>query len=313
MPAAKPNHSARSGRGCAAQPLPSLGLSRMQALGLMVLATLMWSIAGVVTRHLEHARSFEVIFWRSFFTALSLLVLLPATQGRGVWAGMRQSGSALWWSGFCWAAMFTSFMAAILRMPIANVLVTMAVGPLLTALAARIFIGHHIALRTWLAIAVAGLGMVWMYGAEISSFSLVSTLIALCVPLSAALNWTVVQNAQRHGHAVNLLPAILLGAVLSALCTLPFALPWQASINDIALLALLGLVQLAIPCMLVVHCGRVLHAPEIALLALLEVLFGIALAWWGAGEQPQTSVLWGGTMVIAALVLNELWALRQKT
>jgi drug/metabolite transporter (DMT)-like permease len=312
VPAAKPDPSSTSNSQGTAQPRLLIGISRLQALGLMALATLMWSIAGVVTRHLEQAQSFEVIFWRSFFTALSLLVLLPATQGRGIWAGMRQSGSALWWSGICWAAMFTSFMAAILRMPVANVLVTMAVGPLLTALAARIFIGHRIAVRTWVAIAVAGSGMVWMYGAEASTFSLTSTLVALCVPLSAALNWTVVQNAQRLGHAVNLLPAILLGAVLSALCTLPFALPWQASASDIALLALLGLVQLAIPCMLVVYCGRVLHAPEIALLALLEVLFGIALAWWGAGEQPQASVLWGGTLVIAALVLNELWALRQK-
>jgi hypothetical protein len=45
---------------------------------LMVAVTLLWSIAGVVTRHLEHARSFEVTFWRSFFTVASLLVMLPS-------------------------------------------------------------------------------------------------------------------------------------------------------------------------------------------------------------------------------------------
>ena len=43
----------------------------------MVLVALMWSIAGVVTRQLESARSFEVTFWRSFFTVISLLVILP--------------------------------------------------------------------------------------------------------------------------------------------------------------------------------------------------------------------------------------------
>src|SRR3989344_2162109 len=47
----------------------------------MVAVTLMWSIAGVVTRHLEHAASFEVTFWRSFFTLLSLLVILPVLEG----------------------------------------------------------------------------------------------------------------------------------------------------------------------------------------------------------------------------------------
>ena len=42
--------------------------SARAAVVLMVAVTLMWSIAGVVTRHLEQARSFEVTFWRSFFT-----------------------------------------------------------------------------------------------------------------------------------------------------------------------------------------------------------------------------------------------------
>ena len=78
------------------------------------------------------------------------------------------------------------------------------------------------------------------------------------------------------------------------------------------LLALLGLVQLAIPCVLSVLCASVLKAPEVALLALLEVIFGILLAWIGANEVPGASVLTGGALVIAALVLNELIGWRQR-
>jgi hypothetical protein len=44
----------------------------------------------------------------------------------------------------------------------------------------------------------------------------------------------------------------------------------QASAHDISLLALLGIVQLAIPCTLSVICARVLKAPEVSLLALLK-------------------------------------------
>jgi len=60
------------------------GLSHGQAVVLMVANAAMWSIAGVVTRQLESAQSFEITFWRSLFTFLSLLVLLPLTQGRDV-------------------------------------------------------------------------------------------------------------------------------------------------------------------------------------------------------------------------------------
>jgi len=279
----------------------------------MVAVTLMWSIAGVVTRHLEQARSFEVTFWRSFFTVLSLLVILPLFLGRGVFSRMRSGGSALWISGACWSGMFTFFMLAITLTSVANVLITMALGPLFTALAARLFIGHRIALRTWVAIVVAGGGIAYMYGSQITQGgSLLGTLVALCVPISGAANWTVTQHSHAQGHDVDLIPAVLIGAVLSSLVTLPMALPFQASAHDLVLLAGLGLVQLAIPSALAVLCTRVLKAPEVSLLGLLEVIFGILLAWVGAGEAPGPNVLLGGTLVIGALAVNELIGWRNR-
>ncbi len=284
-------------------------LTHNRAVLLMVAVTMMWSIAGVVTRHLEQARSFEVTFWRSFFTVLCLLVLLPLFQGRDVFLRMRSGGAALWYSGLAWCGMFTFFMLAITLTSVANVLVTMSIGPLLTALAARWFIGHRIAPRTWAAIAVAGCGIAYMYGSQVTQgVSLAGTLVALCVPISGAANWTVTQHAHAQGRDVDMIPAVLIGAVLSSLLMLPMALPFQASAHDLMLLAGLGLVQLAIPSALAVLCTRVLKAPEVSLLGLLEVIFGILLAWVGANEVPTPNVLLGGSMVIGALALNELLA-----
>lgn len=280
----------------------------------MVLVTLMWSIAGVVTRQLESARSFEVTFWRSFFTVLSLLVILPVWQGRAVFSRLRSGGTALWLSGVCWSVMFTAFMVALTLTSVANVLVTMAIGPLLTALLARVFIGHRIAARTWLAIGLAGVGIAWMYGGQMDlSTQLAGTLVALLVPLAGASNWTVVQYSRQHGKNVDLVPAVLVGAVMSSLVTLPLSFPFSATPHDLGLLALLGLFQLAIPCVLSVLCASVLKAPEVSLLGLLEVIFGILLAWVGAGEVPGAHVLTGGALVIVALGMNELIGWRQKS
>lgn len=288
-------------------------LSHNRAVMMMVGVTLLWSTAGVVARHLDHAQRFEVTFWRSFFTALSLCVILPFFKGWGVFARMRHGGMALWVSGLCWGGMFTFFMLAIMLTTVANVLVTMAMTPLLTALAARIFIGHRVPLRTWVAILSAGMGMVYMYGNQLGQGgSLLGTLVALCVPISGAINWTVTQHAHAQGRDVDLVPAVLIGAVLSSLVTLPLAWPFQASLHDVGLLAGLGLFQLAIPCVLVVICARVLKAPEVALLGLLEVIFGILLAWLGAGETPGREVFVGGSLVIGALALNELVAWRTR-
>lgn len=288
-------------------------LTHTRAVFLMVAVTLMWSIAGVVTRHLEHARSFEITFWRSFFTVASLMVILPFFQGREVFARIRNGNAALWISGVCWSIMFTAFMIALTLTSVANVLVTMSVGPFLTALFARIFTGYRIPVRTWIAIVVAGAGIAYMYAAQVSGGQMAGTLVALCVPLASAVNWTVVQRSQARGQNVDLVPSVLVGAVISTLTTLPLAMPLEASGHDIALLALLGLVQLAIPCTLSVVCARVLKAPEIALLASLEVIFGILLAWVGANEVPSQTVLAGGALVLGALVANELVGWRTRT
>lgn len=286
-------------------------MTHRQAVGLMVLVTLLWSIAGVVTRHLDSARSFEVTFWRSFFTALSLAVGLLAWRGRGLWTSLRDGGRWLWLSGLCWAVMFTAFMLALTLTSVAYVLVTMALGPVITALFSRIFLRFPLPWSTWLAIVVAGLGVAVMFGGESGDgFAPAGVLVACCVPLAGAANWTVLQRV-RQQREVDMLPAVLIGAIVSALFTLPLAWPLQASGHDLGLLALLGAVQLALPCLLVVRLSRHLPAAEISLLALLEVVFGVAWAWLWAAEQLSPNVLVGGGMVLLALVAKETAGLRK--
>ena len=290
----------------------------------MVLCTLMWSIAGVVTRQLDGARSFEITFWRSFFNAGALLAALLFMRGAALWSDIRRGGWALWFSALCWAVMYTNFMLAITLTTVATVLVTLAVAPLVTAIFSRLFLHHRLPLRTWVAIGVAGLGIAWMFGRQAlaaatgGGASMNGALVALGVPIAAAANWTLLQHMQqRHAadpsiEAPQMLPAVLLGAVLSAAVTLPAALPFSATAHDLAWLGLLGVVQLAIPCLIVVRLSKVLAAPEISLLGLLEVIFGVLLVWVGAGEVPAPEALVGGTLVLAALLGNEVQAMRER-
>jgi drug/metabolite transporter (DMT)-like permease len=176
------------------------------------------------------------------------------------------------------------------------------------SLIARIFIGHKLPARTWGAIAVACAGIAYMFGQQLDvnqSGAMLGMAVAICVPMAAAVHWTVVQRAQAHGEQLDFVPCVLIGAVISCLITLPLSFPLAATGSDVGWLALLGLVQLAIPCTLAVICARVLKAPEVSLLALLEVIFGILWAWLFAGEVPTQAVFIGGVLVIGALAANE--------
>jgi drug/metabolite transporter (DMT)-like permease len=279
------------------------------AILLMLAATFLWSIAGVFTRQLEHARSWEVTFWRSVFAFLFMLGALVwqhrADGARGAWRAVHGSGRAGLLSGLMWATMFTCFMLALTRTTTANTLIVNSLSPLFAALLAWFVLRQPIAARTWTAIAIAIAGMAWMFHAGLAADegALSGTLIAFAVPIASAIN---VVTLKRVGHEVDLVPAVLIGALGSALVALPAALPFAASARDIAILALLGFFQLGLPCMLMVRASRHLAAPELALLTLLEVIEGPLWSWLFAGEAIAPSTLSGGGVVLAALVLNEL-------
>lgn len=287
----------------------------------MVCAATLWSMAGVVTRHLspelQAQGRFEITFWRSLFAAVFIAGFLVFMRRDGLrpvlavgWPGLV--------SGAMWAVMYSGFMLALTLTTTANTLLVLSVGPLLTALLAWLVLRSPIPARTWAAIAVATIGLAWMFargdGGLPTGSHLLGMSIALAVPLASAINLVTLQKVRAQ---VDLVPAVLIGGALSAALMLVAmlatgALPFIATSSDLLLLAVLGFFQLGLPCMMMIRAARHLTAPQIALLALIEVLLGPIWAWLGAGEVPAAATLAGGALVLAALVANELVGLRER-
>ena len=280
-------------------------MTRAGALALMFTAPVLWSTAGVVTRHVESATAFELVFWRSFvcFLCVAAFMVLRRMRLRLDWPMLA--------SGALWAVMFTAFMVALTLTTTANTLVVMSVSPLLTTLLAAIFLRDPLPASTWVAAGAASLGIAWMFGSDLASHTradLLGMAIAFSIPCASAINVVLLRAA---GASIDLRPALAVGGLVSCLIALPLALPFQATGKDIALLAFLGVFQLAVPCMLLVMASRVLLAPEMALIGLLEVVLGPLWAWLGAGEVPAQATLSGGAIVLGALVLNEVLTMRR--
>ncbi len=277
--------------------------SPLGAAWLMAGCALLWSSAGALTRMLETAQSFELSFWRSFFCAVAMVLILSLQErGRPLGPVIRMGWIGLF-SGLMWAVMFTCFMVALTHTSVANTLLVIGLSPLLAALLARVVLGQTINRITWLAIIAAGAGIWWMVHEAISSDGLTGILIALGVPLASAINLVTL----RRVHAqLDLAPAVLLGALLSCAATLPLAWPLTAGARDLAILAILGAFQLALPCWLMVRALAWLAPHEVALIALLEVVLGPLWAWLFAGEITPAATLQGGVIVLAALIINTL-------
>ncbi|HEX7217583.1 MAG TPA: DMT family transporter [Burkholderiales bacterium] len=271
----------------------------------MVAAPVLWSSAGVVTRHLQAAAPFEQVFWRSLF-AFAFVFSVLLIRKEHPWRAVRAAGVPGLVSGLMWAIMFTAFLFALSLTTTANALVVMSVSPLLTALFAALFLKDPVPARTLIASAAAALGIALMFSSDLSAHY-AGMAVAFLIPIAAAINVVVLRGAAAK---LDLVPAVMLGGALSCLIALPFSLPFSATGRDVALLAFLGVTQLGLPCMLLVIASRRLLAPEIALIGLLEVVLGPLWVWLAVGEEPGRATLIGGVVVIAALLANELAAMR---
>ncbi len=286
---------------------PGAGRHRRAVLA-MVACTLLWSMAGVVTRHLHRHDGMVLVFWRSGFAAAALLLGLAVQRGTAQLA--RQLLGAprlLWLSALCWCTMYTAFMLALSLTTVAQTLVAVSLSPLFAAVLGLVFLRHPVRARTWLAIGAAMVGMAWMFWHNLHASrgprEVAGLLVGLLVPLGAAGNWVLLRHA---GARLPMQLAPMLGAASSALLVAGFAGSLAVDAHDVYLLGFLGVFQLALPGVFAVWAAARLAPAEVALLGLLEVVFGTLWAWLGAAETPSRSTLLGGSLILAALLGHEL-------
>jgi drug/metabolite transporter (DMT)-like permease len=119
-------------------------------------------------------------------------------------------------------------------------------------------------------------------------------------------------SLMRHFRSRDMVPAMALGGVITALIALPFATPAAVDGGDALALAVMGLVMLPLSFAMMAVGPRYIPAPEVSLTLLLESVLGPLWVWLALGEDPGEATLLGGAIVIAALAGNAAAALRRE-
>ena len=273
----------------------------------MIAAGLCWSTGGLLVRAQSIANPWEVVFWRSVFMSAFLAVVIVGWQRINPVAAIRQVGRTGLLSGALLGSTFFFFIVAITRNPVANTLVLMSIGPFVVALVARWLINEKIPRRTWIAISVALAGIIVMSARGLGDSFHPSVFLALGVPIASAFNVVLLRWAHER---LDLVPAVMIAGLLSLAVSAPLATPFTATAWDLAMLAIMGVVQLGTGCVLMTIATRHLPASEIGLLALIETALGPIWVWLAFGERPTELALVGGAIVVGAVLVNQLAALR---
>jgi len=282
--------------------------SRRDGVLLMIAAGLCWSTGGIFLRNVSSTDGWEIVFWRSLFMVAFLLSVLVAWHRGAVWSKIRAVGAAGVLAGALLAATFFFFILSLMRNTAANTFVLMSTGPFFAALFGWVFLRERIPPRTWMAIGVALVGATLMFADGLDAGRTLGNLLALGVATVFALNVVVM----RRMHAtVDMVPAVMIAGLISMAVALPFALPFDTSARDLAVLAPMGCLQVGLGCLLMTRATRTLSAGEIGLLSLIETILAPIWVWLGIGERPSTLALTGAAIVLGALLANEWIGLRR--
>jgi len=256
---------------------------------------------------------FGLLVWRGVLQAVGILVLLTFFYPGQVGAQIRSVGR---W-GVLLSIVFTGstlfFILALTYTAVADVLVIVAVAPLVAAVLSLTFLGEHVPSRTWIAIGLTLAGIALLVYDDLGSGSLYGDLAALCCALCIGGSLTIT----RHGRAVSMVPAMALAGTLTALVALPLALTLEGGAlippaPQITAVLLMGLVVVPISFALITVGPRYLPAPEVGLLLLMETVLGPFWVWLAIGEYPGDLAVIGAGVVILTLAGHAVAGNRQR-
>ena len=275
---------------------------------LVMIAGAFWSLAGILIRNIEAADGWQILFVRSCATFATLLLIMIVRYGRRTPAQFRQAGLAAVLGGLSLSVAFTSFIFALLGTTVANALFILSAAPLATAMLAWLLLREEVRRQTWIAIAVAIVGIAVMVIDSLGVGALFGNLMALL----SVLGFAGFAVALRWGRAADMLPAACLAGLFAALASAALVPDFDISLHDIVICCVMGVVQIGFGMVLFTAGSRHVPAAELALLSLTEVVLGPLWVWLGVGEVPRLLTVVGGAIVLVAIAGRAVTGVRRK-
>jgi drug/metabolite transporter (DMT)-like permease len=264
---------------------------------LVTAAALIWSTAGFFTR-LIAVDTWTLLFWRSLFGALFLLVVLVRQERRGALRAIRTMG----WPGWAVAILSTivilTYFSALRLTAVADVMIVQATLPFVVAGLAWAVMRERASRATLLASGLAAVGVVVMLGGAPLAGNPWGDVLAFVTTVVYA---GIIVLLRWH-RDVAMTSAAFVSVVLGAAVSWPLAAPTAVSTQDLLYLMLFGVTQSGFAFLLLTMGSRLIPATDNALIGTIETPLGPAWVWLAFGEVPTRAAMVGGTVVLAAVI-----------
>jgi len=274
---------------------------------LVLASAIVWSFGGALKHFITTGESWTIVFWRSVWAALFLLVFMITRKGmRGtlnLFAKMGLPGICV---GTCFATASTCFIVALGHTTVANILLMQAGVPLIAALIIWILFRERVTIPTWIAIFFVIMGVAVMVSDSFTGkVSPIGDALSLLIAFSFA---SAVVITRRYAH-VRMVPAVCFGTMLSACVSGVLAKTFIVTLPDMGILIVFGSLNLGLGLAFFVTGVRLVPSSLASLLGTTETMLGPVWMWLIHNEIPTIRTMVGGLIVFTALVSHICWGI----
>ena len=258
------------------------------------------SWGGLIIRSFEQATVWQILFLRSFFFLIALIIFLLTIYKRNTIKIIKDSGFPGLIGGFILSFSFVAFVVAMSNTTVANVVFIISTQTMFLAIFGFFYLKEKVSLIGALSIFLAMSGIVIMVGDSITAGSLYGNLVALAIPINFAILVMII----RKNTNLDMVPAIFYSGIFSLIYGFFLTESFQFTKHDLLMGFLLGVPQLALSFICITIGSRTVNSATVGLLMLMETLCAPIWVWLFLSEIPPLSVFIGGTVIIIAIILK---------
>ena len=277
-------------------------ISKIPGPFLIFLGALTLSFGGLLVKSFEGATLWQILFWRSLFFCLVIIIFLSITYKKKLFSSIKVSGFPGLIGGIILGLGFFGYVFAMYNTTVANANFIIQTQTLFLAIFGYIFLKEIISKITLISIILAISGITLMLGDDLSSGKMLGNLIAFLMPISFAVLIIIVRKYPK----VDMIPLQLIAGIVAMIIGYLMSGRIDISYHDIFLGFVAGFFQLGFGFIFITIGARTTPSAAVGIIMLSEAIFGPLWAWIFINEKPSLIVLIGGSIVLSAVLLQFL-------
>jgi len=258
------------------------------------------SFGGLIVKSFEGSTLWQILFWRSIFFTLVVLIYLIISYKKKIFKSFYDSGIPGFLGGFILSIGFCGYVFSMYNTTVANANFIIQTQTIFLAIFGYIFLKEKISTITLVSIILAISGIVLMLGNSLSAGDMMGNLGAFTMPISFATLILIIRKYPK----VDMVPSQFIAGVFAIIIGYVFSNNINVSYHDIFLGFLAGFFQVGFGFIFITIGARRTPAAMVGVIMLTEAVLGPLWAWLFVNETPPLIVLVGGTIVIFAVLLQ---------